>query len=129
MFFNNGNLKTIVFPLIFLDFYEKSKKKPLGNTMVLYYQIRKIQIFPLCFLDFIKIPKKNNENPKIPKSKTFKDFPKSFGFLDFCIFSFLDFYENCVPVFCLINALLNFLHNTEITNFWIPPVFGSFSRS
>ena len=48
--------------------------------------------------------------------------------LDFCVFHFLDFYENRVPVFRLINALLNFLHNTEIANFWIPPVFGSFSR-
>ena len=94
MFFNNRNLKTIVFPLIFgflwkiqLDFYEKSKK-PLGNTMVLYYQIRKIQIFPF-FVVFIKIQKtmkiKKSKNP----NKTFKDVPKSFGFLCFSFFGFL----------------------------------------
>ena len=51
MVFRLPLLKNIVFPLIFLDFYEKSKK-PLGNTMVLYYQMQKIQIFPLAFLDF-----------------------------------------------------------------------------
>ena len=69
----------------------KNPKKPLGNTMVLYYQMRKIQIFPLFFLDFKYKSKKNNGNPKIQKSKTFRDFPKSFGFLDF---EFLDFAEN-----------------------------------
>ena len=62
--------------------------------MVLYYQMRKIQIFPLVFFWILNTnPKKQekSKNPKIQKSKTFRDFPKSFGFLDFfdfCIFHF-----------------------------------------
>ena len=72
-------------PLFFWIFM-KNPKTTLGNTMVLYYQMRKIQIFPLFFWIFHKNPRKNNENPKLQKTKTSRDFPKSFGFLDIWVF-------------------------------------------
>ena len=88
--------------------------------MVLYYQMRKIQIFPLFFWILNKDPK-NNGNPKIQKSETFRDLPKSFGFLDFGIFGFLDFAENqkiqkskTLKIISVIFGFLDFAENPKI---------------
>ena len=93
----------MVFALfIFLDLYEKPKKKLRKYTSFVLPDV-KIQICPLFFLLFLqkiqKIQKSKTSqdfpksfvffdfwillhNPRIQKSKNFQDFPKSFGFLD-----------------------------------------------
>ena len=83
-------LKNIAFPLIFLDFYAKSKKT-LGNTMVLYYQMRKIQ--KKKSIGFFWILNKN-PTKEIQKSKNPKLSEIFLKVLVFWIFGFLDFAEN-----------------------------------
>ena len=83
MFFNNGNLKTIVFPLIFLDFYEKSQKTFRKYNGFVLPDAKNTNICIGYFWISIKIQKKNNGNPKIQKSKTLKRISVIFGFLDF----------------------------------------------
>ena len=78
MFFNKGNLKTIVF--LFLNVYEKSPKNIRKYTGFVLPDV-KIQLCTF-FLIFHK-HQKNNGHPHIQRSKTFTEFPKSLGFLDF----------------------------------------------
>ena len=81
-------LKTIVFPLIFLDFYEKSKKT-LGNTLVFVLPDAKNTNMSIVFFSILK--KKPKKTMEIQTSKNPKLSEIFLKVLDFWIFGFFIF--------------------------------------
>ena len=87
MVFQYRKLKNhCIFIVFFLDFYEKIKKNLRKYNGFVLPDVKNPNISSSSFGFSQKSKKNNNGNPKIQKSKTFTDVPKSFGLLDFWIF-------------------------------------------